>query len=623
MWLVPMRNVFHHSIHHACVVDVPSTRTDRHMAASRICVAVRKKPCGEGEKDIVQVQSPQLVLNEPKIKYDLTHYVERHNFVFDEVFDEKCNNREVYQRCAAGLIDTVFSNGNATCFAYGQTGSGKTHTMIGRGDEPGLYACAARDIFVRAQAGKQDVTCSFYEIYGRKMFDLLNERAKLVAREDGDHVIQICGLSEHPVANVEELLRIISAGSQYRAAGSTSANADSSRSHAVLQMEVRERATQRTIGKISFIDLAGNERGSDTSDCDRKTRMEGAEINKSLLALKECIRALGMGKNHVPFRGSVLTEVLRDSFLGNSRTTMIATIASSGANSEHSLNSLRYTQRVKDLGGKGDAAAAPPPPPLPQNILPKGQQRGNAAGVGVRPGGGPPRASAADEERFAAMARNLEAQARGDPPPQAPSQAPFREVAPVPPQPRPAAKKTAQAPRPEWNSDFVGDNAKSEDVALHNIMQKRLQELDEIEQQEADEDDDDDSRTPPPEIAVQGPGAAVGSGKKAAQKIRAVHQHVSNEIQRSEEDLLAAHRKHVDTKMLRVKEEVEHAVKFDQGTLTLDEYVAALETNINKQANEIQAMKTLILRVKDLMKEEEVLSKSMTPARKGAPPARR
>lgn len=39
-------------------------------------------------------------------------------------------------------------------------------------------------------------------------------------------------------------------------------------------------------GKFSLIDLAGNERGADTSSADRQTRLEGAEINKSLLALK-------------------------------------------------------------------------------------------------------------------------------------------------------------------------------------------------------------------------------------------------------------------------------------------------------------------------------------------------
>lgn len=62
-------------------------------------------------------------------------------------------------------------------------------------------------------------------------------------------------------------------------------------------------------GKVSFIDLAGNERGADTYDQDKRTRIDGAEINQSLLALKECIRALDLDKKHIPFRGSKLTRV--------------------------------------------------------------------------------------------------------------------------------------------------------------------------------------------------------------------------------------------------------------------------------------------------------------------------
>ncbi len=69
----------------------------------------------------------------------------------------------------------------------------------------------------------------------------------------------------------------------------------------------------------------GNERGKDTQSSNRQTRMEGAEINKSLLALKECIRSLGHKGAHVPFRASKLTQVLRDSFIGdNSRTCMVS-----------------------------------------------------------------------------------------------------------------------------------------------------------------------------------------------------------------------------------------------------------------------------------------------------------
>ena len=74
-------------------------------------------------------------------------------------------------------------------------------------------------------------------------------------------------------------------------------------------------------------------------------RIEGAEINKSLLALKECIRALDNDQIHIPFRGSKLTEVLRDSFVGNSKTVMISCISPNAGSCEHTLNTLRYADR--------------------------------------------------------------------------------------------------------------------------------------------------------------------------------------------------------------------------------------------------------------------------------------
>ncbi|KAM1389710.1 hypothetical protein ACFX13_018052 [Malus domestica] len=103
------------------------------------------------------------------------------------------------------------------------------------------------------------------------------------------------------------------------------------------------------VGKLSFIDLAGSEHSADTTDSYKQTRMEGAEINKSLLALKECIRALDSDQGHIPFRGSKLTEVLRDSFVSDSCTVMISCISPSSGSCEQTLNTLRYADRVKSL----------------------------------------------------------------------------------------------------------------------------------------------------------------------------------------------------------------------------------------------------------------------------------
>eukprot|EP01064_Diplonema_japonicum_P033054 TRINITY_DN6424_c0_g4_i2.p1 TRINITY_DN6424_c0_g4~~TRINITY_DN6424_c0_g4_i2.p1 ORF type:complete len:398 (+),score=100.25 TRINITY_DN6424_c0_g4_i2:23-1195(+) len=341
--------------------------------SAAITVAVRKRPLmrterDKGGTDIVEVSKNKkdMVLSEPKVRYDLTKYTESHGYAFDRVFRETDDNSTVYHEVCRPLLDTFMSGGNATCFAYGQTGSGKTHTMLGKKGDKGVYLLAAEDIFNKVNGGvkaTQGVFVSFYEIYGRKLFDLLNERAKLIAREDGDKNIRICGLTEHEVTSVDSLMGLMNRGGEQRCTGITAANSDSSRSHAILKIELQDKTTRRTKGVISFIDLAGNERGSDTADADRQTRVEGAEINKSLLALKECIRSLGMGKSHIPFRGSVLTEVLRDSFLGSSRTTMIAHISPSSSCCEHSLNTLRYTDRVKGLKqerkGSGNALRKP------------------------------------------------------------------------------------------------------------------------------------------------------------------------------------------------------------------------------------------------------------------------
>ena len=128
---------------------------------------------------------------------------------------------------------------------------------------------------------------------------------------------------------------------------------DSSRSHAILQLRVFDGKKKK--GLFSFIDLAGNERGEDTYGHNQQTRIDGAEISKSLLALKECIRKLDQDQKHIPFRMSKLTMILRDSFIGNCKTVMIGNISPSPMNCEYTLNTLKYADRVKELKKeKGD-----------------------------------------------------------------------------------------------------------------------------------------------------------------------------------------------------------------------------------------------------------------------------
>jgi len=107
------------------------------------------------------------------------------------------------------------------------------------------------------------------------------------------------------------------------------------------------------IGKLSLIDLAGSERASKTHN--RGIRMiEGANINRSLLALGNCINALHENNskgqtNYIPFRDSKLTRLLKDSLGGNCRTVMIANISPSSACYEDTHNTLKYANRAKNI----------------------------------------------------------------------------------------------------------------------------------------------------------------------------------------------------------------------------------------------------------------------------------
>jgi len=335
-------------------------------AGSRIEVVVRKRPLnsgerGRGETDIAHVEreSAKLKIAEPRLKVDLTKYTQYHEFTFDHCFDEHSTNAQIYETSVRPLFDTILQPGpnskyagKATCFGYGQTGSGKTYTLLGSHNErgefnEGLYAMAVRDLFEYLPANNR-IIVSFYEIYGGKLYDLLNGRKHILCREDGKQKVNIIGLRRMKCEDAESLMEVIADGNQIRQTGSTGANNASSRSHAILSMDILP-----IRGRISFIDLAGSERGADTANNNKQTRIEGAEINKSLLALKECIRALDMNSVHKPFRGSKLTQVLKESFMGNSRTLMVANISPNSGSCENTLNTLRYAYRVKELKNGG------------------------------------------------------------------------------------------------------------------------------------------------------------------------------------------------------------------------------------------------------------------------------
>ena len=324
---------------------------------SKIFVVVRKRPIfqkeiNNGEIDCISVINPRVYIHECKIQIDgITKYLEDHEFYFDATFGENSKNYEIYNITLYPMINLVLNQGVVTCFAYGQTGSGKTFTMNALEKE------AIDDLFSESEkmGNPFDFYVSFFEIYRGSLYDLLNNKNKVEILDDKNGKVHIYGLINQIAETPEMMHHIIDSANAIRTTHNTVTNETSSRSHAICNIVIKLKNSDEEYGKLSLVDLAGSERAQETQSNDKERRAEGAEINKSLLALKECIRALDEKKSnpdqHVPFRASKLTHVLRDSFVSKnnkSRIIMISCVMPSYKCCNHSLNTLRYSDRLKE-----------------------------------------------------------------------------------------------------------------------------------------------------------------------------------------------------------------------------------------------------------------------------------
>ncbi|CCW66068.1 unnamed protein product [Phytomonas sp. Hart1] len=357
--------------------------------------------------------------------------------------------------------------------------------------------------------------------------------------------------------------------------------------------------------------------------------MEGAEINKSLLALKECIRALGMGKSHVPFRGSILTEVLRDSFTGNSRTTMIATISPTAQHCVNTINTMRYTQRVKDLGGGGGKVEQVP------IIVPSG---GGGRRVKRKPFEAAPPirnrpewvSDFAPPDSNAEMVSNNNNLNNG-----------MAEVEP-PQQVTLAGGAAVRSPAGrQWrasNANNINNNAREDhhrggrgavrirvkDPKIATIVQNHIVALEQAYDDDDDEEEEEVGNNASSNTHHEGGeihrNAGNVNGGAALRKdeewqVRKVHAHVVEEIGKAEEKLVALHRRHIDSKMTGIKDEIRAIQSFEESD-SVDEYVNKVRNLLEKQKADMDQIVKMLISISDMLKDEEDLSKTLNSTNK-------
>lgn len=332
--------------------------------------------CLEVEANSVLIQNPLLLTNSssnyPKKPFEVT-----------AVYKEEVTNKMMFDGTIKCNLDRLLSGYNMSILCYGVTGAGKTHTMFGdlkwnssnEEGEKGLVFEAAAYLLNSCKGLPSTksvaIDASIYEIYNENIRDLTSECGEnLLIGEDLNKDVYIKELSKVRIENIEQLRKIIVAGNCRRVKAATNKNVHSSRSHAIVEINVvckSENSDKMIVktGKLMMIDLAGSER-LDAHETDSKgkemnviRKQEGAKINKSLLSLTNCILQLAEGnQKFTNYRDSKLTRILKNSLGGNSRTLLIGCISKGSDEYENTFNTLSYCSKAANIKKKVKANIA-------------------------------------------------------------------------------------------------------------------------------------------------------------------------------------------------------------------------------------------------------------------------
>ncbi|KAJ3222748.1 Kinesin- protein 6 [Clydaea vesicula] len=298
---------------------------------------------------------------------------ENHDFKFERIFESDTKQEEIFDVVAKDVVTSVLDGYNGTIFAYGQTGSGKTFTITGGAEkysDRGLIPRTIQYMFKEIQnrpSYTYEFKISYLEIYNEAGYDLLDtnrdpkkleDLTKVTLLVDSDERIHLRNLSVCPAANEEEALNLLFVGDTNKMIAETPSNPQSSRSHCIFIISCQSKkegdATIRK-SKLHLVDLAGSERVSKTQ-INGSLLTEARCINLSLHFLEQVIialhqKSLGL-REHIPYRNSMMTSVLKDSIGGNCKTTMIATASVEESLIDESIATCRFAQRVALISNK-------------------------------------------------------------------------------------------------------------------------------------------------------------------------------------------------------------------------------------------------------------------------------
>ncbi|KAH8605618.1 Kinesin motor domain [Trypanosoma vivax] len=342
--------------------------TEVTKTCDRVQVGVRIFPARQGDKVVVRSDPDdnQCVLVDEEGGRGTTA------LKFDRVLTG--SQEEVYDFIGRPMLREAFEGFNVCLFAYGQTGSGKTHSLFGDmmdKHNSGIAPRFAQEMIEEAQRRMEAdsrVTIKFclsmVEVYMEKVRDLLAPRVRgqepesLEILEDNQRRVYVKGAGVHPVLSVERLMGLLQLGNANRQKGETRMNETSSRSHAIIQITISQQYDSLDMKDVEsvalLVDLAGSERQSKTESSGLAFE-EAKKINQSLLMLGRALNSFSDRKGNdgfISLRASKLTRLLSESFGGNSKTWMLATVSPTAYNLTETKSTLEYAQNATAIKNK-------------------------------------------------------------------------------------------------------------------------------------------------------------------------------------------------------------------------------------------------------------------------------
>ena len=281
-------------------------------------------------------------------------------FKYDKIFTSESQQSQIYENVGKRIVGDVMEGYNGTIFAYGQSGSGKTYTMYGPDifDDiyKGIIPRIVEDIFNYVEKADDNVDFQFklsvLEIYKEVMYDLLTQQSSdIKIQENPETGIVIEGLSEVYLSSIDEFFEYVDLSQSNRKVAETKLNHNSSRSHCILILEVTQSFKKEKLikkGTLNLVDLAGSEKVSKTGAVGL-TLEEAKKINLSLSTLGNVIHALTHKSEHIPYRDSKLTRLLKESLGGNYKTSLIVTCSPHSYHLDEVISSLLFAKRVKTI----------------------------------------------------------------------------------------------------------------------------------------------------------------------------------------------------------------------------------------------------------------------------------